>query len=243
VCERRWKAHEQCVQATINTLAVGPAEGANVKSIRIVGIAAVAAMAVMAFGAASASATTLCKISSVPCPEAQKYAAGTQMKALSGEVVFEWTQVEPQKQLYGTTRCEKSEFNSSLSKSTGTPLPFATETLTFLGNCSAGSGSCVFSAQHKAGTIEWTAGTKGVLSLPLEFSVSCAGFPGISCTYRGEPKFEFQPTTAESSAKLVLNENVPLEHVSGSLNCTNEARIHSGVTYVIQTPHSIYVSK
>jgi hypothetical protein len=50
----------------------------QVKHVKILGLAAIAAAALMAFvGAGTASATVLCSTTASPCPEAQKWPAGT----------------------------------------------------------------------------------------------------------------------------------------------------------------------
>ncbi len=56
------------------------------KYVKMFGLAAVAAIAAMAFvGAGSASATTLCKVNTNPCPEASRYPTHTTFEALSTE--------------------------------------------------------------------------------------------------------------------------------------------------------------
>jgi hypothetical protein len=56
------------------------------KYVKMLGLAAVAAIAAMAFvGAGSASATTLCKVNTSPCPEASRYPVHSTVLALSTE--------------------------------------------------------------------------------------------------------------------------------------------------------------
>jgi hypothetical protein len=59
------------------------------KYVKMLGLAAVAAVAAMAFvGAGSASATTLCKVNTSPCPEASRYPVPSTVLALSTEAVL-----------------------------------------------------------------------------------------------------------------------------------------------------------
>ncbi len=56
------------------------------KYVKMLGLAAVAAIAAMAFvGAGTASATTLCKVNTNPCPEGSRYPVESTVKATSTE--------------------------------------------------------------------------------------------------------------------------------------------------------------
>ena len=185
------------------------------KLIKMLGLSAVAAIAAMALlGAGSAMASTstsLCKVSTNPCPAASQYAAGTVVEGLATNPVLLGTFFG----LTGTVECEHSVVSGKTNAALGTPLTGTITKITFTGNChSTFGGSCTVSTV-KTGTLDLLrtgANVGTATSLGNEIKVSCSGFPSIECTFGGSP----QLAAVGSPTKTLTATNATLVAVSGS---------------------------
>lgn len=217
------------------------------KLLRASGLSVAAALiAVALIGPGTASATSLCKVTTNPCPEAQKYNAGTNITTTASNVAFRfYTESSELAEQASTVTCASSELNFTNNAAQGTPLPVKETKWTFFDGCIAPLGtSCIITGgTNSLGGIAWTSGGNGSMTLKLpEISVSCTGFVPIHCTYGGEGKFEVQGTQSEQAARLVLTENIALSTVRGE-ECGKKSKLLSGAVYTIGIPKPVYVAK
>jgi hypothetical protein len=210
------------------------------KFIKTLGFAAVAAITAMALlGAGSAMAntsTSLCKVSTNPCPAASLYASGTLVEGLATNPVLLGTFFG----LTGTVECEHSVVAGKTESALGNPLVGKITSITFTGNChSSFGGSCTVTTA-KTGKLDLlrTGSNVGLAtSLGNEISVSCSGFPTIECTFGGEP----QLTVAGSPAKTLTASNATLLAVKGSA-CPANPRWDAKYT-LVQPTGSVFINE
>lgn len=116
------------------------------KYLKIFGLAVVAAMALAVFGGAgSASATVLCKTAVNPCPEGERWGAGTQLDATSSHVTF-----------YEANKCVASTIlgKTTSNGGSGVAIPLALEKLSF-STCTVNTIVTTLGEMQ----IEWSSGT------------------------------------------------------------------------------------
>lgn len=203
------------------------------KYLKILGLAVIAAAAVMAFvGAGTASAeTTLCKVTSDPCPAGQGYGVGTVTK---GQLVA-GTKAE----LTGgfNIRCEESTIEGSVETAT-TPT----------GNVAAANlkwGKC-------NGTVKTvTPGTIGVHhdgehngTLTVKDFVVTVELLGVHCYFR--PEANAHGTLTAGDPALIHFTELPVElidneiHNSDGFGCPSTAKWDA--TYEVTSPTPLYVT-
>jgi hypothetical protein len=210
------------------------------KFIKMLGFSAVAAVAAMALlGAGSAMAntsTSLCKVSTNPCPAASQYASGTLVEGLATNPVLLGTFFG----LTGTVECEHSVVSGTTNAALGKPLTGTIKSIAFTGNChSTFGGSCTVTTV-KTGTLDLlrTGSNVGTAtSLGNEIKVSCSGFPSIECTFGGEP----QLSVAGSPAKTLTASGATLVAVKGSA-CPSNPRWDAKYT-IIQPSGSVFINE
>jgi hypothetical protein len=190
-----------------------------IKKLGLLVVAAIAAMAVVGAGTAMATGTTtLCKENKTPCPEAQRYGAGTLVEGLSTNPVLLGTFFG----FVGSVSCEHSIVSGKLNSSIGTPLSGKIENITFTGNCkSTFGGSCTVTTVKK-GTLDLlrTAANLGTAtSLGNEVLIKCTGFINMDCVFGGTPQLHAEGSPVKH---LTANEAV-LVPVSGT-GCPSNPR-------------------
>lgn len=208
----------------------------NIKKLSFVVVAAIAAMALV--GASSAMATgttTLCKENKTPCPEAQRYPAGTVIEGLATNPVLLGTFFG----LTGTVQCEHSVVSGKLNSSIGTPLTGTISKITFTGNCKSTFGGTCTVTTVKTGTLDLlrTASNLGTAtSLGNEIKVECGGFPAINCVFGGSPQLHAEG----SPTKHLTATNATLTAVSGSACPTNPR--WDALYKIIQPSGNLFIS-
>jgi hypothetical protein len=169
----------------------------HIRKLSLVAVAAIAAMALV--GASSAMAvgtTTLCKENKTPCPEAQRYGAGTVVEGVASNPIllgkfFGFT---------GTISCEKSVVAGKLDKAIGTPLEGTISTISFTGNCKDSFGDSCSVATVKTGKLDLlrTGSNVGIAtSLGNEILVKCSGFVNMDCVFGGTPQLTVEGSPAK----------------------------------------------
>jgi hypothetical protein len=207
--------------------------------IKMLGLGLVTAIAAMAFvGVGSAMATgqtTLCKENKTPCPEAQRYGAGTLVEGLAVSpkllgTFFGFT---------GSVECEHSVVSGKLESSAGTPLVGKIEKITFTGNCHSTFGGTCTVTTVKTGKLDIlrTAANLGTAtSLGNEVKVSCNGFPSIECVFGGSPQLHAEG----SPVKHLTATEASLTAVSGSACPTNPR--WDALYKIIQPSGNVFIS-
>src|SRR3954451_21249272 len=108
------------------------------RSAKLLGAIAVGLLAVIAIaGAGSASATTLCKQATSPCPAGQSYEKGTEVAA-EGSFTLEST--------FATVKCSISAVMIKIKAESGKPLPAEVNTAEWEGCKDQSSNSCAVKA-------------------------------------------------------------------------------------------------
>ena len=201
------------------------------KRIETIGLIALAALALTAvFGVGSASAaTTLCKVNTEPCAEADRYPASTSIEASATNVATEGS--------FWFSMCNTSTLSGKTSEQAGTPLQVEITSLKF-----SGCGSCKSAASTASwsGSVSATSGGNGSLTAKetnLLFS-ECAG---TSATCKFGAAETTVPVTGGSSPYIEFSK-VPLGFKGGSWGESNcGALIRITGKYNIGKPKPMYV--
>jgi len=209
------------------------------KIARIVGLVAAAAMALTAsLGAGSAfgAETTLCKTNteSPACKSADRYAAGTAIKAEVTETLFVENPI-------AKVQCGESQLEAKTSAGAGAPLPVELSAWT-LGKCgtTAAQNNCTVTAQEagKAGALLWGSGANGTLSASASWHIQCtiAGFNKIDCTfgYNSSATLNGGNPAQLAVAKTTLSRTGSICPTTASLKAVN---------YSVSSPNPAYVAK
>jgi hypothetical protein len=183
-----------------------------IKTLGFTAIAAIAAMALLGANSAMANtSTSLCKVSTNPCPPASLYPSGTVIEGLAVNPVFLGTFFG----IVGEIECDHSVISGKTEGALSQPLVVKVTLITFTGNCESTFGGTCTITTAKTGKLDLlrTGPNAGIAtSLGNEITVACSGFPSIECTFGGEP-----PLAANgSSTKTLTANNAPLVAVSGS---------------------------
>jgi len=192
------------------------------KYVKMLGLAAIAAIAAMAFiGAGSASATTLCKVNTSPCPEASRYPVHSTVLALSTEAV-----------LSGSLSVTCHSHVTVLSESNdgvGAPLLGKITALTWT-SCKGGCSSAT-TTLLPSGSLQGTTLTAGKTEVELK---GCLGFATCKATAT-EPKLTFNGGTIGGTASAKAT-NVPVTLSGfgcGSAGTWNAGGGSGGTPYVV----------
>lgn len=206
------------------------------KTIRLIGLAALAALALAAsLGSASASAasTTLCKTSTYSpyCKAEERYPAGTALQAFSSNVKLELSSGKAE---WPTVECSES-YLAGETGSAAEPLGVQLSEWTLEGCTLGGSGNChVEEALEVPGTIAWTSGDNGTLSVSnVSWNVSCGA--NLNCNYALP-----HPTLQGGSPASIVASKQSLT-ITGGYLCSTEAKFSA--TYSVSSPKPAYVAK
>jgi hypothetical protein len=209
----------------------------NVKPITVLGLSLVAAMAfVGVVGTTMASAqTTLCKENKDPCPEAQRYPAGTVLEGSASVPLILGTYSG----FNGTIDCLSSVVSGRLESSAGNPLVVKIEKLTFTGTCHSTFGGTCTVAAIKLGKINLsrTAANLGTAAfLGNEIKVTCGGFPSVDCVLGGVPLLHAEGSGVKELTALAAG----FLAVSGS-SCPSSPRWDAQYQ-ILQPAGSVFIS-
>lgn len=161
------------------------------------GLLAVIAIA----GAGSASATSLCKEPSLPCPTELQYEKGTEFAA-EGSTSLEST--------FATVTCSTAQIMLRINAASGKPLPMEVNTAEWAGCKDLKGNSCAVKATGIAwkGSLEWTSGSNAKLALEnsgLEFTCAketCVyGAAAETGTFVGAEVFKIEIGTTKLERK------------------------------------------
>ena len=164
---------------------------------RLLGLAAVAALALAAFvGAGSASAVTLCKVNTNPCPAESRYPSGTTIKGNSTSALTSGAL---------TVECEDTKVEVKTLAESGSTIP-AELLLPAFSGCSDGGNACTqeaLSDPYEAFFYEPSGGNGRLANVnnpgdEFTLKVQC-GF--LSCVFVGGMKFK---VTGGNPAKMTV---------------------------------------
>jgi hypothetical protein len=158
----------------------------RISKVGLLGI--VAAVLGMSF-VGSAQATTLCKVSTNPCPESSRITENTE---LTGHLSAGTSATVKTNQ--GTVTCTKSNYSVVMKGTSAEPLPVDLKTMTLEG-CTGGGYSCTTSSQHLPyhGSVKYLGEGDGKMTFPEGTGGKPGGTGscgGVSCTFTAEPSFE-----------------------------------------------------
>lgn len=212
------------------------------KYVKMLGLAMVAAIAAMALvGAGSASATTLCKVNTNPCPEASRYTTPITVLALSTEAVLSGSL---------NVTCH-SHVTVLVENNDGANKPLLGKiTLLDWTGCSGGCSSAT-TTQLPSGSLTALGSGNGTLTAGktvVELK-GCLGFATCVATAT-EPKLEFNGGSIGSTASAKAN-NVPVTLSGfgcGSTGTWNAGGSNGGKPYVVtsvgsSTSGGVFVEK
>jgi hypothetical protein len=195
-----------------------------VKYSKILGLAVVVALALMAFvGASSASATVLCKVSTSPCPEGEKYESGTVIEGTATNATLT-SNLATVVCGHSETVAEVENAGSSSTTVTGTitALTFTNCVANKLTPCTVEVNGLPFHAE-----VHWTAGVNGTLTAKAHAGGALPGANVVcgtllSCTF--ERSLFTLPINGGNPANIVANK-VSLERTAfgGTPLCGSEA--------------------
>jgi hypothetical protein len=203
------------------------------KHLKLIGLAMMAAMAAMAFiGAGSASADTLCKVSTNPCPEASRYPIPTTISAESNAATLTGGSF--------SVTCA-SKVSGKTTANHGSILLGLIESLTFTGcsgSCNAASAvNLPYLAEANA-----TGGGSGTLLVKSDGT----GNPGA--TLKGCTIFGVECTYTSSSITLdlkggnpatIVASSEPLTRTGGSALCPEKGSWTA--TYTVTSPKPAFL--
>jgi len=204
------------------------------KYVKMLGLAAVAALALMAFvGVGSASATTLCKTNSTPCPAEWKVKKGDKLTASLDPKTTALLQAG-----FANVTCTESHVEGTVENE-------GSETETVSGPVTSvtfGSCNCEEVKVNVGGSLElhYTEKMNGTLtSKGATATVKCAG---VTCKYKTAASGTHMGTLTGSDATggaATLDIATHLEKHEGSFLCANSAEWTA--SYVVTTPNPLYV--
>jgi hypothetical protein len=163
----------------------------------VAGLLAVIAIA----GASSASATSLCKEASSPCPTEQRYEKGTEFAA-EGSTSLEST--------FTSFTCSTAQIMIRINAASGKPLPMEVNTAEWAGCKDLKGNSCTVKGAGIAwkGSLEWTGGSNAKLvfeNAGLEFTCAketCVyGAAAETGTFVGAEVFKIEIGTTKLERK------------------------------------------
>jgi hypothetical protein len=171
------------------------------KFTRTLGLALVGATAAMALlGVSSAMAntsTSLCKVSTNPCPAASLYPSGTVVEGLAVKPILLGTFSG----FTGTVECEHSVVAGTTTSALATPLKGKITSISFTGKCHSTFGGTCKVTTVKMGELDLLrtgANVGTATSLGNEIHVECGGFPTINCTFGGTPTLKVEGSPAKT---------------------------------------------
>ena len=183
--------------------------------------------------ALATGSTSLCKENKTPCPEAQRYPAGTfvETSALFPKILGTFFG------LTAAVECSSSTIVGITETKVGTPLPMSTFKWSFFACKSSFGGECSVVPEHLSRFLLLrTAANLGTLSSSLnQLRVDCNGFPEIHCTVGGLPQMHAEGSPfAEFTAS-----NAVLTALSGS-SCPAKPTLDA--LYRINSPFNVFIS-
>lgn len=209
------------------------------KYLKVLGLAAFAAMALMAFvGAGTASADTLCKVNTNPCPEGSRYTLPQPISAATAAGV-------PAVLSAGSfeVRCDSSSSGEATGTNGAGDIIGQITSLTFT-NC---SGSCKQVKENKGNNLPYNAVATATTGGNGEMTVASGGSGSPGATLEGCTIFNVTCTYGKSEVTLTmeggnpahLKANVTLERTGGSGLCP--ATGGWTADYVVSTPNPVWI--
>ncbi|HEV7753926.1 MAG TPA: hypothetical protein VGO71_20400 [Baekduia sp.] len=218
------------------------------RNLKTLGLAVISVLALVAFaGATTASATRLCSTAGTPC--AAPYASGTTFNAKlkTGTNAVLTTSGGASNPTLTCTTSTVQLVSSSAGGGAGVNVTGNLTGLTFSGCTSVNPAGCSSSATvtglPKSGTIAWTSGNNGTLTVnapTVSFTCTILGFP-VNCSFGGSGSVSGTVTGANPAGVKFTNQSIAS---TGGFGCPTAAVWNAEyvLTAVSGSPTALFVT-